>query len=52
MAPQRDTERAAFETGPVAVTAASDADSSAWDAFVDRQPGAAGYHEWRRGGFF
>jgi FemAB-related protein (PEP-CTERM system-associated) len=48
MAPQPDsTERAAFETGPVAVTTASDADSSAWDAFVDRQPSAAGYHEWR-----
>ena len=43
--PQRDI--GAFEELPVAVDIASEADAAAWDAFVHRQPGATGYHEWQ-----
>src|SRR5258706_15863056 len=44
-------EIGAFEEAPVVVSTASEADALAWDAFVHRQPGATGYHEWqwRRG---
>jgi FemAB-related protein (PEP-CTERM system-associated) len=44
-APLRDF--AAFEEAPVAVTTAPDTDAFAWDAFVNRQRGATGYHEWK-----
>src|SRR5258706_6199707 len=40
-------EAGAFEEAPVVVTTASEADALAWDAFVHRQRGAAGYHEWQ-----
>src|SRR5258706_14038425 len=39
-------EVGAFEEAPVVVTTASEADAPAWDAFVHRQRGATGYHEW------